>query len=298
VKVCSDAGSCPDSAVADGIVWAANNGANVINLSLGGQYSNAVLADAVAYAWSRGAVVVASSGNCGDSSFSLNGCTYQSPPSYPAAYPNVIGVAATTQGDERAPFSTYGPHVDIAAPGVSILSTYWNWFWGSTYEYEDGTSMSAPFVSGAAAVVWSRAPWLTNAQVVSLLLGTADDLGPTGWDDQYGYGLVNLRSAIEAAQSGSVPAVAEAHEAVRILAADEGAAVTAGRVVVKLRSGVNPADVAGILSAAGASYDGPMLLARTHRIVVAAGAERSLAATLAASPLVEYAEPDYVLTLR
>ncbi|MCH7640763.1 S8 family serine peptidase, partial [Patescibacteria group bacterium] len=112
VKVLTDSGSGFYSWVANGIVWATDNGAEVINLSLGGSSSSRTLRNAVNYAWNNGVVVVAAAGNTGWSF-----------PSYPARYSNSIAVAATDQLDNKASFSNYGFWVDVAAPGVSILST-------------------------------------------------------------------------------------------------------------------------------------------------------------------------------
>jgi subtilisin family serine protease len=185
VKVLGADGSGLTSWVADGIQYAAYWGAafgkrTVINLSLGSPYPSSVLADAVAYAQGKGALIVAAAGNDGrDQLF------------YPAAYPGVIGVAATDSSDQRASFSNSGSHVDIAAPGVSILSTEWSW-----YYYKSGTSMATPHVAGVAGLVWTvwcRAP---ATMILDILLSTARDLGDPGWDPFYGYGRVDAEAAI------------------------------------------------------------------------------------------------------
>jgi subtilisin family serine protease len=103
----------------------------------------------------------------------------------------VIGVAATDSSDQRASFSNFGSHVDIAAPGVSILSTEWSW-----YYYKSGTSMATPHVAGVAGLVWTvwcRAP---ATMILDILLSTARDLGDPGWDPFYGYGRVDAEAAI------------------------------------------------------------------------------------------------------
>ena len=298
VRVCGTSG-CAFSAVADGIKWAVDHGAKVINLSLGSQYSNSTIRDAVAYAWSHGAVIIAASGNCGDpSTYQPNGCTVLSPISYPAGYDNVIGVGATTSSDTRASFSTYGPHVDIAAPGDQIYSTYVNLF-GSTYADDSGTSMAAPFVSGAAALVWARSPGLTNQQVVDILLATAFDLGTAGRDDYFGRGRLDVRYAVQVAGSSSIPTGmhSNAYTMPQSVDANLSAEVAAGRVIVKLRPGSTLDDLATLLGGVGAVYDSPLLLDRTHVVRVPAGTERAAAAELSTSPLIEYAEPDYVMRL-
>jgi subtilisin family serine protease len=212
--------------------------------------------------------------------------------SYPAGYANVIGVGATTQTNARASFSTYGPHVDIAVPGYQVYSTYWTSS-GATYTTMSGTSMAAPFVSGAAAVVWSRTPGRTNAQVADVLLATATDLSAAGRDDEFGAGLLNLGGAVRSASSGYVPAARPA----RVMAPavpNASAPVAPGRVVVKLRSEGTARDDSGLLAGTGGSYDRPLLHERTHLIAVPAGQERAVAAALAANPQVEWAEPDYL----
>jgi thermitase len=186
VKVLDASGGGYDSWVADGIRYAADWGASsgkrtVINLSLGSPYPSSVLADAVAYAQGKGALIVAAAGNNG-----LNQLFY------PAAYPGVIGVAATDSSDQRASFSNSGSHVDIAAPGVDILST----LNGGAYAWADGTSMAAPHVAGVAGLVWSARPALTASQVCGALLRTAVDLGTPGRDDIYGYGRLNAEAAV------------------------------------------------------------------------------------------------------
>ena len=185
VKVLGADGSGLTSWVADGIQYAAYWGAafgkrTVINLSLGSPDPSSLLADAVAYAQGKGALIVAAAGNDGVNELF-----------YPAAYPGVIGVAATDSSDQRASFSNSGSHVDIAAPGVSILSTEWSW-----YYYKSGTSMATPHVAGVAGLVWTvwcRAP---ATMILDILLSTARDLGNPGWDPFYGYGRVDAEAAI------------------------------------------------------------------------------------------------------
>jgi thermitase len=184
VKALNNYGSGGYEDVASGVIYAANNGADIINLSLGGSVPSSVLEDAVEYAHALGSVVVAATGNNNSSV------------SYPARYPEVIAVAATDSNDQRASFSNYGPEVDVAAPGVSIRSTYW-WS-GSTYGWMSGTSQASPHVAGLAALIWSVSPGLSNTQVESIIKQTADDLGTDGRDNYYGFGRINARRALEA----------------------------------------------------------------------------------------------------
>lgn len=199
VKVLGDNGSGYDSWVANGIVWAADNGADVINMSLGGSYPSSTLEAAVNYAWGKGVVVVAAAGNDGDTN-----------PEYPAAYQNCIAVVATDQNDSKAGFSNYGDWVDIAAPGVNTFSTLPNHrhrlqgFAGRDYGYLSGTSMASPHAAGAAALVVaagitdSNGNGRVNDEVRQVLEGTAKDLGDPGKDQVYGYGLVDAAAAVTA----------------------------------------------------------------------------------------------------
>lgn len=198
VKVLGDTGNGWSNWTADGIIWAADNGADVINMSLGGSSPSTVQAQAVAYARSRGVTVVAAAGNDDTSA-----------PSYPAADPGVIGVAAVDEQRARAPFSNYGSSVDVAAPGVGILSTYLEVeHWG--HVYMDGTSMASPHVAGVAALMEAAAPALTPDQVEQALTGSATDLGASGRDDLFGHGLVDAVRAVQGAKAlaggGALPA--------------------------------------------------------------------------------------------
>jgi hypothetical protein len=146
------------------------------------------LQDAVNYAWNRGCLVVVAAGNGGSSS-----------PQYPAYYTNCIAVAATDSSDRLASFSQYGSWVDIAAPGVGILSTIPN----SRYASYDGTSMACPHVAGAAAVLWSHNPSLTNTQLRAALETNVDPYQPlSGRTLAPNAGRVNVYRALQAV-SGS-----------------------------------------------------------------------------------------------
>ncbi|MDL1988603.1 MAG: S8 family serine peptidase [Deltaproteobacteria bacterium] len=181
VKVLGSGGSGPYSGVANGIVYAADNGADVINLSLGGAFSSCTLREAIDYAYAHNCVIVASSGNTGDSTIN-----------YPAGDDKVIAVAATDYDDVRANFSTYGQVIDVAAPGVSIYSTVLN----NGYNTFDGTSMAAPHVSGIVALILSNNPQVTNTYIRKLLYICAEDIGSEGWDKYTGFGRVNAFRAL------------------------------------------------------------------------------------------------------
>ena len=180
VKVLNSSGSGSYSDVADGIIYAADNGAKIINLSLGGSASSDVLEDAVAYASNKGVLVIAASGNANTGIY------------YPAAYSQVMAVGATDSNDVRASFSNYGTGLDVVAPGDFIYSTVIG-----NYGYSSGTSMAAPHVSGLAGLIWSAEPGLSNTEIRQIIRDTADDLGTTGYDIYYGYGRINAWNALE-----------------------------------------------------------------------------------------------------
>ncbi|HET9730673.1 MAG TPA: S8 family serine peptidase, partial [Acidimicrobiia bacterium] len=184
VRVLDHTGSGFTSDVADGIDWAVDHGARVINLSLGGGPSPGIQT-AMQYALAHNVVVVAAGGND-----YLNGNT----PTYPAAYPEAIAVAAVDHNLQRASFSNTGSYIDIAAPGDSIWSL---WGQGPTqYALASGTSMATPYVAAAAALVVAINPSLTAAEITTVLEATATDLWPSGVDHWYGHGLVNPRKAV------------------------------------------------------------------------------------------------------
>jgi hypothetical protein len=173
VKVCDANGRCPDSAIAAGIKYAADKGAKVINLSLGGYTTNAAVESAVAYAHIHGSLVVAAAGN--------DGCSNKH---YPAAYILATSVGATDPSDGRSVWiagqpactpnsgSNFGSWVEIGAPGTGILST----LPGNAYASWNGTSMATPIVSGAAAVVWALNPGFSPLDVHFRLVDTAKPL--------------------------------------------------------------------------------------------------------------------------
>jgi thermitase len=182
------AGDCAD--VADGIVWATNHGANVINMSLGSRSPCNAMALAVDYAYSHGALLIAAAGN--DASTA---------PNYPAAYNHVVSVAATTAGDQLAGFSNRGAGwVDLAAPGagiVSTLPTYANGTGAIDYGYLSGTSMAAPVVSGIAALIWGQMPvGQANRDVEARIFASAEPIAGTG--TEWRYGLVDACRAVAA----------------------------------------------------------------------------------------------------
>lgn len=177
-RVLGPDGSGTVADVIDGITWSADNGAKVINLSLG-HYGEAVEAEenAVNYARNKGAMIVGAAGN---------GATSER--FYPGAYTRAMAVSATDQNDRRAGFSNFGDWVDVAAPGVRILSTV-----PGSYGYKSGTSMSTPYVSGLAALI--SAQGYSADQVRNRIEATATDLNPRGKDPFFGHGRIDAYRA-------------------------------------------------------------------------------------------------------
>ncbi|WBQ06749.1 S8 family serine peptidase [Kribbella sp. CA-293567] len=188
VKVLADDGGGYDVDVAEGIDWAVAHGAKVINMSLGGPGDNPVLRDSVQRAVAAGVVVIAAAGNDGSDVWQ-----------YPAAYPEVIAVGATSANGTLTDFSSFGSWVDIAAPGVNILSTYPRYPQDPEdvpYAFCTGTSCSAPIVAGVAALVKNKWPAFTPAQVEQRLKVLSRDAGPRGTDQYYGAGILDAYAAL------------------------------------------------------------------------------------------------------
>jgi thermitase len=163
------------------ILGAAHSGARIITMSLG-DYSRPSMAmeAAINHAYQEGCILVAGVGNDNTSD-----------PFYPAACENVIAVGAIDQSSIKAPFSNYGSYIDFCAPGVNVLTTAKD----GDYDYGNGTSFAAPFVTGVIALMISKYPQLTNEQIIGTLITQAEDLGETGWDQYHGWGLVNAYAA-------------------------------------------------------------------------------------------------------
>ena len=208
VKVLSAAGFGTWDMIANGIVYAADNGARILSMSLGGSYSSLVL-DAVDYAYAQGCAIFASTGNSNASSIG-----------YPAGYANAIAVGAMSPCCERKNPSScdeeywwgsnYGTGMDFVTPGVRIHTTdiRGSAGFGSGDYISDfnGTSSACPHAAGIGALVWSRQPSMSNAQVWTILRDTCDDIGSAGYDLETGYGRLNAYSAVMA----PVPPVLEA----------------------------------------------------------------------------------------
>ncbi len=203
IKALDCVGAGLTSDIAQGITYAADSGARVVNISLGSTLASLSLQSAVNYALSKNVVVVASAGNCGAES-GTSRCPVLNAPDFPAAYPGVLAVGATDPNDQPTAFSTAQNYVGIAAPGTSIVSTF------PTYHVQlnnegvpqqpyaalRGTSQASPLVAGVAALLLSKEPSLSATAVVQRLRATADAVGAPGYNTKTGDGRVNALRAL------------------------------------------------------------------------------------------------------
>jgi len=184
IRCTSSGGGTTQTDTAEAVIYAVDNGADIISMSLQFSSNSAILSSAVAYAYDSGVLPIAAAGNIVGSI-------------YPGAYDKCMAVAATTRFDQRWSSSNQGPQVDVAAPGEGVFSC-WKL---SGYNTQSGTSMATPHVSGLATLMLSYHPSLSPAQIESILKSTADDKGTPGYDQQFGHGRINARRAlVEVAQ--------------------------------------------------------------------------------------------------
>ncbi|WP_397540053.1 S8 family peptidase [Rummeliibacillus pycnus] len=175
-----------DYTIANAILEAVDEGADVINMSLGGSVPSEVLKEAIDKAISKGVVVVAAAGNeASDMAV------------YPAKYEGVISVGSINKEKKLSDYSSYGPSTDVVAPGEDVYSTFYDPQKGSTFTKLSGTSMASPVVAGTAALLLSKHPNLKPAEVEYILKKTATDLGAKGFDNKYGNGLINPVAALK-----------------------------------------------------------------------------------------------------
>jgi hypothetical protein len=180
-------GKLTEGEVIRGIETAADQGRAVVNLSFGGTQFDPVLRDVVFSAFRRGSLVVAASGNSGTQGNLL---------SFPANLAHVLTVAATDSADQPAAFSSSSAGVDIAAPGVGITTAVPLSYDSTGYKLLDGTSFSAPIVSGAAAWVWTVRGDLDNTQIFDVMRFSARDVWTPGFDPETGFGILDVASAL------------------------------------------------------------------------------------------------------
>lgn len=186
VKVLNRSNTSTWATVIEGIVYAVDNGAHIINLSLGGISEVAAVRAAVDYAHARGVLVIAAAGN-----------SRSERPFYPAAFEGVLGIGATTNSDTIWSLSNSGNYIDLVAPGATIYSTYYdldNYYGG--YIFMSGTSMATPHVAGLAGLLLSQDATRSANDVVAILISTAHDLGDVGKDKIYGYGRIDAWAAL------------------------------------------------------------------------------------------------------
>src|SRR5690625_2581461 len=185
VKVLDDDGSGSVYGIQEGILYAASEGADVINMSLGGGGYDQGMEEAIETANSEGTIVVAASGNDGMQNVS-----------YPAAYDAAIAVGSVDSDEQRSYFSNYGPELDVMAPGGEIYSTVP----GDGYDTLSGTSMATPYVAGVVGLIRSADPSVTVDDARSILTQTAQEAGS---ENEYGYGIVDAHAAVTEASDGN-----------------------------------------------------------------------------------------------
>jgi subtilisin family serine protease len=170
-----------------GVVWAYENGANVINMSWGGSGFSQTGQNIMNNAYAANCILVAAAGNDGVSSIF-----------YPAGYNNVISVASSTTTDAKSGFSNYGSWIDVTAPGSAIRSTYLNGSFQPTYANLQGTSMASPMVAGLVGLVWSVNPQMSKVQVTDCVISTATNINAqnTAFIGQLGSGRINAFDAV------------------------------------------------------------------------------------------------------
>ncbi|MBM3273656.1 MAG: S8 family serine peptidase [Candidatus Sericytochromatia bacterium] len=178
-------GKSSDVLAAEGVTWAADNGAKVISMSWGFYRRSRILEDALQYAIDKDVVLVASAGN-----YHIQNHPERRP-HLPSTHPGVIEVAAVDADRKQAKFSNFGRTVTVAAPGVKVLSSI-----PGGYEAKSGTSMAAPHVAGVAALIRSHFPELNQGEVKARLEASAADLGDPGYDEIFGHGLVDAAAAL------------------------------------------------------------------------------------------------------
>lgn len=197
VKVLDSTETGSTASFVAGINYAVQAGAKIINLSASGATDSPALEDALANAEAHGVLVVAAAGN-----------EANEVPTYPAAASTVLAVSATDQNNALASFSSYGPYVDIAAPGVEVTSSWWSAAGGDGYMTASGSSASAPLVAGAAAIVAGLRPDFSAAQLREVLTESAKDVESPGIDAQTGNGLLDVYAAARIAQAPAAPRTA------------------------------------------------------------------------------------------
>lgn len=181
IKIIDKNGQGNYSNLIAGIEWAIDNKLQIVNMSVGGYSSSKALQQIVDKAYASGILLISAAGNEG---YNRKGTI-----TYPAAYKSVIAVGAIDENNKRATFSSVGEDLELMAPGVNILSTI-----PGGYQINSGTSSAAPFITGVAALILEKKPWLKNTQVRDLMNSTATKMGDSFY---YGYGIVNINETLK-----------------------------------------------------------------------------------------------------
>jgi len=236
VRISDSACNTTLSLIASGLTWAADHGADIANISYSNLYKSSTVISAANYLRNKGGETVVSANNNAINEGSANTTS-------------MITVSATDQNDNLASFSSWGPMVDVAAPGVTVQTTLWN----SGYGWGTGTSFSTPVVAGTVALIMSANPALTPDQIENVLFTTATNLGAAGYDYYFGWGRVNAAAAVVAAVSTTAQPADTAPPTVAI------ASPTGGTVSGTIPVSVSAADNVGVTKVE--LYVGGVLLA-------------------------------------
>jgi thermitase len=209
IRISDSACNTTLSLVASGLTWAADHGADIANISYSSLYKSSTVISAATYLRNKGGETVVSANNNAINEGSANTTS-------------MITVSATDQYDRLASFSSWGPMVDVAAPGVTVQTTLWK----SGYGWGTGTSFSTPVAAGTVALIMSANPALTPAQVENVLFSTATNLGAAGYDYYFGWGRVNAAAAVAAAKSTTTSLTADTAPPTVAIASPTGGTVS------------------------------------------------------------------------
>ncbi len=177
--------------ISDGLIWAADHGADVVNMSLGTYTEEKTLGEAVKYALGKNVVCVATMGN-----------DNMEKRRFPAGFPGMIAIGSTDENDKKSTFSNYGDWITVSAPGTNILSTLPTYMSPNGYGKMSGTSMAAPLVTGLVGLIRSQSKGLSPAETAKILKAGSDDLGDAGFDKYFGAGRINASKTLNLLKKG------------------------------------------------------------------------------------------------